>query len=205
MNTPVKQSNNGTFTWNYDVNLLKDMSILILVYKVLFLSCFICFFLMSCIGMCEDGLDGLTDMMPSPKTILIMILVVLGLGFIGYFVYAAIMGWKYSIRFTMDEKQVVHEQIPKQAKKAKKISFLLVLAGLFAKRPTTVGTGMITASHTKSISTFEHVILVKSVRRFNMIKVNERFFKNRVYVNDEDYDFVLDFIIKHCNNAKIKL
>ena len=100
------------------------------------------------------------------------------------------------IAFTMDASA---------AKKSKKISFLLVLAGLLAKRPSSVGTGMITAAHTKTISTFEDVILVKAVRQFNMIKVNEKFTKNRVYVNSDDYDFILDFIVKHCPNAKIKL
>ena len=205
MNSPVKQNKNGTLSWNYDVYLLKDFSILILVYKVLFLSCFICFFLMSCIAMCEDGLDGVRDMMPGIKFLLITVLVVLVLGLLGYFIYAAVMGWKYCVQFTMDEKQLVHEQIPEQEKKAKKISFFLLLAGLFAKRPSAVGTAMTSATHTKTISTFENVKLVKAVRRYNMIKVNERLFKNRVYVIKEDYDFVLDFIIQHCPNAKIKV
>ena len=205
MNTSVENNINESFSWKYDVNLFKDPTILVLIYKVLFLSCIICFFLVSCIAMCDDGIDGLSDIIPDAKTLLIITLIVIGVGFVGYFLYAIIMGGKYSIMFTMDKKHIVHEQIPKQAKKSKKISFLLVLAGLLAKRPTSVGTGMITAEHTKTISNFEDVILVKAVRRFNMIKVNEKFTKNRVYVNSDDYDFVLDFIIKHCPNAQIKL
>ena len=205
MNTSVENNINESFSWKYDVNLFKDPTILVLIYKVLFLSCIICFFLLSCIAMCDDGIDGLSDIIPDAKTLLIITLIVIGVGFVGYFLYAIIMGGKYSIMFTMDQKHIVHEQIPKQAKKSKKISFLLVLAGLLAKRPTSVGTGMITAEHTKTISNFEDVILVKAVRRFNMIKVNEKFTKNRVYVNSDDYDFVLDFIIKHCPNAQIRL
>lgn len=205
MNTSVENNINESFSWKYDVNLFKDPTILVLIYKVLFLSCIICFFLVSCIAMCDDGIDGLSDIIPDTKTLLIITLIVIGVGFVGYFLYAVIMGGKYTIMFTMDQKHIVHEQIPKQAKKSQKISFLLVLAGLLAKRPTSVGTGMITAEHTKTISTFEDVILVKAVRRFNMIKVNEKFTKNRVYVNSDDYDFVLDFIIKHCPNAQIRL
>ena len=198
MNTSVEKNINESFTWKYDVNLFKDPTILLLVYKVLFLSCIICFFLVSCIAMCDDGIDGLIDIIPDAKTLLTITLIVIGLGLVGYLLYAVIMGGEYCIMFTMDQKHIVHEQIPKQAKKSKIISFLLVLAGLLAKRPSSVGTGMITAAHTKTISTFEDVILVKAVRQFNMIKVNEKFTKNRVYVNSDDYDFILDFIVKHC-------
>jgi hypothetical protein len=46
--------------------------------------------------------------------------------------------------------------------------------------------------------------MVKAIRRMNTIKVNERFQKNRVYVSDEDFDFVYDYITSRCTNAKIK-
>ena len=205
MNTSLKKNKHDSFSWNYDVNLFKDPTILVLVYKVLFLSCIICLLLVSCVAMCDDGIDGLIDIIPGAKTLLIITLIVFGVGLVGYLFYAAIMGGKYSVLFTMDNKHIVHEQIQKQSKKAKKMSFLLVLAGLLAKRPSAVGAGMISAAHTKTISTFKDVILVKAVKRFNLIMINEKFTKNRVYVNSDDYDFVLDFIIEHCPNAKIRL
>ena len=39
-------------------------------------------------------------------------------------------------------------------------------------------------------------------RRMNLIKVNQRFAKNRIYVNDEDFDFVYNFLLTNCKNLK---
>ena len=55
---------------------------------------------------------------------------------------------------------------------------------------------------TKSTSEFVHVRRVKARRRFNLIKVNQLFDKNQVYVADEDFDFVYNFIKSRCINAK---
>ncbi len=203
MNKPLHQLKNGKYRWTYDVHLLKDWSILILVYKVMFLSCFITYFIVACIGVCEDGLDGLTMIAPSPMGLVYVIGGVLVLGLMGYLLYAAVMGWKYSVEFTMDEKELIHKQVASQAKRAKKLSFATMLAGLLARRPGVVGTGMMSSAHTQTVSTFTSVKRIKAVRRCNMIKVNERFTKNRIWASDADYDFVLDFIISHCPQARI--
>ena len=50
-------------------------------------------------------------------------------------------------------------------------------------------------------SDFSNVKKVKAIRWMNTIMVNEPFGKNRVYVNDEDFDYVYDFIIKRCPKA----
>lgn len=43
--------------------------------------------------------------------------IILVLSVIGYFVYAAMSGWKYAVLFIMDEKEVVHQQMPRTIKK----------------------------------------------------------------------------------------
>ena len=53
-----------------------------------------------------------------------------------------------------------------------------------------------------SISDFDKVRRVKANRRQHLIKVNQTLERNQVYVTEEDFDFVLDFIRKHCPNAK---
>jgi len=38
----------------------------------------------------------------------------------------------------------------------------------------------------------------------NLIKVNQLLNKNRIYVPEEDFDFVYDFLCQHCTKAKKK-
>ena len=61
---------------------------------------------------------------------------------------------------------------------------------------------MLAASHTSMSSDFSIVKKVRALRWMNTIQVNERFGKNRVYVNNDDFDFVLDYIKSHCPNVK---
>ena len=204
MNKRVHQLKSGKYKWTYEVSLLKDWSILVLVYKVLFISCFITFFLVACIGVCSEGIEAFSLITPSPMVLLCIIGGVLALGLIGYLVYAAFMGGKYCVEFTMDDKEIVHKQVERQAKRAKKIAVATMLVGLLARRPGVVGSGMMASAHTQTVSRFAFVRNVKALRRHNLIKVNERFTKNRIYVDDADYDFVLEFIISHCPNADIR-
>ena len=43
---------------------------------------------------------------------------------------------------------------------------------------------------------------IKARRRLNLIKVNQLLKKNRVFVPDEDFDFVYEFLCQHCPNDK---
>ena len=73
----------------------------------------------------------------------------------------------------------------------------VILAGMAAKNPGTVGQGILAGSKKSMVSSFSHVRSIEIFRRRNVIKVNERFNKNQVYAYDEDFDFVVDFIKSH--------
>lgn len=198
----IQKGQDGRYRWVYEVHLLKNYAILWEVYWAFSITAVICFLLVGCIGFCSDGIDGLKDMIPSPKVLLIIVGAVLLAGALGYFLYAAISGWKYVVRFTMDDKELVHEQMPRQAKKAQVVSALTVLAGLMARRPGVAGAGML-AARTTMVTSFSSVKKIKAVRRSNLIKVNETLSRNQVYVDEQDFDFVYQFICQHCPNAKI--
>ncbi len=61
---------------------------------------------------------------------------------------------------------------------------------------------MLAATHTSSQSSFDAATSVKAHKKMNLIKVNEPLCKNQVYVDDEDFDFVYDYIISHCPKLK---
>ena len=67
-----------------------------------------------------------------------------------------------------------------------------------------VGAGLLAASKNKLSSTLADVSKLVPRRWMNMIKVNQLLNKNRVYVPDEDFDFVYQFLCQHCPKAKRK-
>ena len=200
-NDHVQLYPDGKYRWVYEVNMLTNYSILFDVWKVLGISIGILVLLFVIIAIFDGdwSFDTLTGMASSLG---IVVLVMLVLGLIGYFVYAAISGWKYAVLFIMDEKEVVHQQMPNTVKKGQLIGALTILAGLASGRPGTVGTGVLAQSRMSMISTLADVERLIPCRRMNLIKVNQRFAKNRIYVNDEDFDFVYDFLLTNCKNLK---
>lgn len=201
VNEHVRLYPDGKYRWVFEVNMLTNYSILFDVWKVLGISMGILVLLFVVITVFDGDWD--VDMLIGmASTLGIVALVMLVLGLIGYFVYAAISGWKYAVLFIMDEKEVVHQQMPNTVKKGQLIGALTILAGLASGRPGAVGTGVLAQSRLSMTSTLAHVERLISCRKMNLIKVNERFEKNRVYVNTEDFDFVYDFLLTHCTHLK---
>ncbi len=197
----VKLYPDGKYRWIYEVPMLKNPTILLDVYKVLGISFAIVwlfnFLIVGCSG--DISLDSLWNF---TWVIFLVTLFIFALGLIAYIILAWTYGWKYIVVFTMDDKEVIHQQIPRQVKKAKIIGALTVLAGAMAGKPGVAGTGILASSRTSSTSTLANVKHLVPRRSMNLIKVNQTLNKNRVFVADEDFDFVYDFLCQHCTRAK---
>lgn len=191
----------GKYRWIHEVNMFKNPSILLDVWKVLGITMLIVIVIVGFILVISGDLD-VDGMLGMGKAMLITAAIMAVLSIIGYLVYALIAGGKYIVLFTLDEKEVVHQQMPRSAKKGQIIGDLAILAGLATGRMGTIGTGMLAKSRTSMPTTLSDVKRLTPCPRMNMIKVNETLSKNRVYVCKEDFFLVYNFLCEHCMNAK---
>ncbi len=190
----------GKYRWVHEVNLFKNPTIFLLVWKIFFFIVLGMFAFMLIIDAVNGDLDGeaFLSMLKIFGYILLGMTALVG---ISYLLYAAIMGGKYCVMFEMDANGVNHKQMPKQAKKAQILAGLTVVAGLAAGRLSTVGAGL-GAARTEMYSDFSKTRKVKSYPRRGLIKVNGLLNHNQVYTAKEDFEFVRDYIVAHCPNLK---
>lgn len=191
-------SPDGKYRWQYDVDLLKNPTVLFLLLKILLIPLVAIFAFTTIIDLIKWGSK---NFLANFKIFGIVFLVLVALIFVSYLIYAAIMRGKYSVIFEMDERGINHRQIPAQAKKAQKIATFTTVAGVAGGSLSTVGAGA-AASRTEMYSEFSKVRKAKVYRRRNLIKLTERLEHNQIYVADADFDFVSNYILSRCTNLK---
>ena len=202
----ILKDEQGVYRWVYEFNLWTNPTILFTVAKV-FLIAFAVVMAFLLLLLVPDLVGGTLHSWEVEGTLHmggIFLAVVAGLTLIGYVAYAVMQGGKYCAMFTMDENGIEHRQLPREFKKAQVVGALNVLAGLASGKPAQVGLGIDTATRNTMTSTFDSVRSVKGSRALRVIKVNEPFAKNQVYVSPEDYDFVFGYIRDHCPNARVR-
>lgn len=203
--TRVSRDADGKYCWTYALNMYKNPAILVVVLKIiggLFSIPLIIDLIRTAVNGDWANAWGENLWHSSLKIWLLVFVVFIAISLLAYLIVAWMYGGRYIVHFTMDEKTLVHETEPAQASKARKMGMATVIVGAAARRPGTMGAGMLAAARTKSTSTLASVRRIIPRRRYNLIKVNQLLDRNQVYVPDEDYDFVLSFLRDHCPGAK---
>lgn len=187
----------GKYRWLYERSLLRDLSVLFTVLKIFLAIAAVMGVIAFIINLSDN--DAGEALRIALEMVGIMLLIMIPLSILGYFVYAAMMGWKYCVVFTLDENAVVHEQYEPQAEKAKLISGLGTVVGAASGRATLAGVAAMSA-RTTMCTRLKDARTLRMDRRKNTIHVN----MNEVYAKDEDLDMVWDFLVAHCPDAEIK-
>lgn len=190
----------GKYRWIYEVNLYKNPSMFYDLMKVVGISLGFVFAIMI-FTLIYDGIDW-DSLMNDLWGFMWVSLGFIVLCLIGYLIWVRLSGGRYAAMFEMDEESVMHMQMPKTVKRGQVIGEIASLVGMAGGNLSTTGAGLLAASVNAWKSDFKTVRRVLPKRRRHLIKVNELFTKNRIYVeNKEDYEFVLDFIYQRCTRV----
>lgn len=197
----IIQGPDGVYRWAYDFNMLTNPTILFTVFKGVSIGFGFMWVFDTVLAVFGDGFE-LSEFLRTTKVFLILFIGFMILFVISYWLYARIaLGGKYCVLFEMDEKGITHTQVPRQFKKAQ---IMALINGLTATNLSALGNAMIVGSRSSMSSDWSKVRSVQCFPRRGVIKVNELLNKNQVYVSEEDFEFVRDYIVSHCVNAKIK-
>ncbi len=192
----IMQDANGTYHWIYEMDLLKNPTIIMILWKIFFWI----FVGIWAFVLVIDLFDGRLTWDNFVGWTTVAIYIELGMAvfiFFSYLIYLLFTGRKYCVRFEMNENGVTHIQLPKQVKKANAISSLLIFTGLASGNIGNVGKGMLIRSRTGMHSDFKSVRSIEIYPKRNVIKVNSPLNYNQVYAADEDFVFVESFIRAH--------
>ena len=198
----VVRGKDGVYRWVYEMSMLRNPTILFTVWKVMGVAACAPALLVSVLGLFEgEGLKALVTGLQAAGVVLGIMLV---LSIPAYLIVAAMNGWNYVVLFEMDDEGVSHIQTARQVKKAELVGLLTTLVGMAARSPTAMGSGLLAGSRSSLYTAFAQVRSVKASPGRHLIRVNAPFGKNQVYVDPEDFQFVLEFIAARCPGAKIR-
>ena len=194
MSENIKKSDDGTYRWVYEFNMLKNPIILLTVLKIFLLVLVGMWIIFGLFRIGNDGFIG--AFAAQTKELLIPAAILLALSIAAYIILACIYGWKYCVLFEMNETGIRHIQMEKQYKKAQALGWLTAMAGAAAGKPGVAGTGLLAATKNEQATEFSKVKRMRSFRALHTIKLDGLLNHNQIYTQPEDYDFVLDYISK---------
>ena len=194
MSENIKKSDDGTYRWVYEFNMLKNPIILLTVLKIFLLVLVGMWVVFGLFRIGNDGFVGAFAL--QTKELLIPAVILFGLSIVAYIILACIYGWKYCVLFEMNETGIRHIQMEKQYKKAQALGWLTAMAGAAAGKPGVAGTGLLAATKNEQATEFSKVKRMRSFRALHTIKLDSLMNHNQIYAEPEDFDFVLEYISK---------
>ena len=196
----VIMGGDGVLRWVYEMNMWKNPTLVITIWKVLLLAALAPALLMFFLTM-GDGIGS--AFLAFVKIMGIVVGIVTGLMLLTYPLVAILNGGKYCVIFEMDDKSVKHIQMQKQFKKNQVLSMIVVLAGVMTGNIQATAAGILAGSKQSLLSSFEKVRSVTVNEKRHVIYVNEKLSHNQVYADSADFAFVSNTIISRCKKAKV--
>ena len=190
----------GILRWVYEMNMWKNPTLVITIWKVLLLAALVPALLVFFLNL-EDGIGS--TLLAFVQIMGMVVGIVTGLLLLAYPFVAILNGGIYSVIFEMDDKSVKHIQMQKQFQKNQVLAMVVSLAGVMTGNVQTTVAGMLAGSKQSSLSSFEKVKTITVNEKRHVIYVKEKLTHNQVYADSADFAFVSNTIISRCKKAKV--
>lgn len=190
------------YTWIYEYNLWKQFSVFITVFKVMLFCGMLPVLLVLALMLVEGDKDVAATAL---KMIAFMTVITSILTVLGYIITAFLKGGKYCVMFEMDDNGINHIEMEKSMKKNRLVSILGIGAGIILSSPTVAGASIMAYTKRNMYSEFSKVRKIKGVKKRNTIYIEGDSGFNQVYVDKENFDYCLEYIIDKCKKARIKI
>lgn len=189
----------GTYDWIYSLQMLKNLSMFKFLVKVIIL-CFIPLIIIPFLASGGDLKEIITVLGIFAIIFAAIVLIVL----FAIWLIDKLYKGNYILVYQMNDEQLIFSQTTDQAQITRIIAATSAAVSAVGNNPGGVisGTGM-ALSPNGYLAKFAKVRSVKGVRKDNMIWVNTFLQYLMVYVSDEYYDFVWNYITQRCVNARI--
>ena len=193
----VYEMPDGSYEWLYELDMRKNNSILRVVLITLG-ACFIPILLLLVFLSFRDGFD-----LKMTLVVFACFLAAILIGFLCYWMVGMRYRWSYFMVYRMEEDGISFRQVKSQREASNRIGMALTAAGIASGSLAAASAGMRMGDHSAR-SEYKKVRRIAANRYTNQIDVISPFLVNMVYVTDEYYDFVLDYLARHCPDAEVK-
>ena len=144
----------------------------------------------------------LEDFFYGSRVVFFTFLVILIIAHFAYRFVCKIYGGTYKWEYEMDDEQFSYWQPADQAEITKKIGEATAIAGAISGSPGTAAVGLNTAYTDGYTFKFASIRKIRAYRKSNLIVCRAIFMHHMIYVGDEDFDWVLNYLKEHCVKAK---
>ena len=197
--TGIVADSSGKYRWVYEQPMLKSLFLLMEVWKVLAAAALAVGLFASVISLISGG--GVAGILDAWGMAALTAAIIFVLSVPAYLIVTKANNGKYTVLFEMDDSGVDHIQIKTDAAKA--LDLLVIFTGLAAQNRVTTASGMLSASGGSLYSRFSRVRRITGVPAKHLIALGGPLFRNQVYADDADFEFVWGYIVQHCPDAKV--
>lgn len=193
----VTLGHDGVLRWVYELDMWKNPTLLITIWKVLLLAALMPALLVAVLRV-ADGDGWVIAAGTFVQVAGLVLAVVTALMLLAYPLVAVLNGGRYCVIFEMDETGIRHIHMQRQFRRNQVVALITVIAGAASGSAQTAGAGLLAGSRRSLYTAFRDVRKVHAISKRNVIHLAAKLKRNQVYAEPADFAFVLGYIEARC-------
>ena len=191
----------GVYHWAYYLNMYKNFSILRMILKAMGIGMFVIGAII--VGALISSGSRAFSTAEIIGSIVIIVVIILAIVVGCYFLVALIYGGMYISYFVMDDQKISHYQPTEQAEKARLIGLFSAAGGAATGNWGLTAASMTAGGRLIVEMKFDEIRSMTIVPSLGEIRVHSFLTWNTIYVNQEDFAFVAEYLRSKCVRARI--